>query len=539
MGCASIKSTKINDDKFIGYEKIVSPPVSEDILCNFDYKLHQLKELIVSADCWLICNEDKYKIYDRNMINKKEFENPNIPYYEFVSSIILTGLGIGVIIDAPNVPEKDTITKSNPVGRKGAYTIGIISTGIGGALLVSGVVDAFRSKDTTENVGKVKELDSSSPISCYEKDWKRINNVLLEVVYPDGQRDKSEVSHEGITSFKLPEEQKLFSYTGDPVLHIYYKGNVVKYINLVEIEDFRKGRASYYSLQASEAYKSGDFEDAIYKIGLSIKDNPYSKEYEDFKNKITKEYCSNLFSEAKRNLNENKFIEAMSKIQKTLNYEPNNEDYLKLYDEIQASIEINDIKNCLSDKESKDYEGWSDCIKKPYKIDSKNNNYAKYLDSLIKDISKRVDKCLSNIERVYTCDKLVSNLMEKWPDNKLIKNLKKKTDNKVKEYERIEENKEKEEKRRNKIMSVDIWPKSGPSIAFTAGITYYKHIEFSGKTPLNKLCDDLCNDYSYDIFLAGIFCNDINCKSCIITGEVTTYTLNSLNTFRCIVKKQY
>lgn len=89
---------------------------------------------------------------------------------EFALGAAALGGGVGVVYDAPNVPASGDPMTTNPIGRTGAYGIGVGLLALGVAGVVVGFVDLRRTRDGTEDLGTDSRPTNDVPrdVRCNE-----------------------------------------------------------------------------------------------------------------------------------------------------------------------------------------------------------------------------------------------------------------------------------------------------------------------------------------------------------------------------------
>jgi hypothetical protein len=99
--------------------------------------------------------------------------------FEYLSGAAGIGAGTGVVIDAPNVPDSNDPKQTNPIGRTGAYVIGVGLIAAGTSLAILGVVDSVRARDSEEPAGQIRqEGESSTQETCFTGPFSQGNVVL-------------------------------------------------------------------------------------------------------------------------------------------------------------------------------------------------------------------------------------------------------------------------------------------------------------------------------------------------------------------------
>jgi hypothetical protein len=92
------------------------------------------------------CTKTVVEETDQKQVTEKKIK-PVYQLLEYLGGVALITAGAITIADAPNVPDENDPTTENPLGRNGAYAVGVGGVILGAALFITGVVDSVRAKD--------------------------------------------------------------------------------------------------------------------------------------------------------------------------------------------------------------------------------------------------------------------------------------------------------------------------------------------------------------------------------------------------------
>jgi hypothetical protein len=163
--CATIREEKTVRSEVV-LETLEKVEVPEKRSVSFECKTQGEGQLACHASLSKVCETRPVTIVKETEIIARE-GSVGLRVFEYLAGAAAVGGGVGVIVDAPNVPVNDPET-TNPISRNGAYTIGAGLIAAGTALGVLGIVNSARMKDSEGDSKQVRqEGEASGEETCF------------------------------------------------------------------------------------------------------------------------------------------------------------------------------------------------------------------------------------------------------------------------------------------------------------------------------------------------------------------------------------
>lgn len=154
-GCATVTVEKVNRDNPVrSFERKSGPaePFQHHVSCE---PLTADLQGVCLIEVEGTCSSATVQVVDRT-VEIRRSTSTLAKVFEYLPAGALMAAGAGVTADAHNVPASDDPTRTNPVGRKGAYAIGISLAAVGTGLLALAITDSARARDSEDHVGEIE-----------------------------------------------------------------------------------------------------------------------------------------------------------------------------------------------------------------------------------------------------------------------------------------------------------------------------------------------------------------------------------------------
>lgn len=166
VGCATIHTESSVTSTVVGTRDVQGPGRDRRLTASVTEAQSAFELAVASAET---CTVQKVNVVRRTRATRRSLQDRAVVAAEYgLGGAALLG-GLGVTYDAQNVPAANDPMETNPVGRNGAYGIGIGLVSAGIAALVVAVINTRAARDSVEDDGKGTtpvEGNGGRDISC-------------------------------------------------------------------------------------------------------------------------------------------------------------------------------------------------------------------------------------------------------------------------------------------------------------------------------------------------------------------------------------
>lgn len=168
-GCATVTTIQKNEDRVVERRSRLEGP-GGPTLWRHEIVAHGGGKTVVRVTRSKTCTRYEEETLER-VVHSENSISPMQSILKVAAGVALLGAGAGVLHDAPKVPRRDDMKTDNPVGREGAYAIGVGALVAGTGSLVLAIVDLLRARDTAEAPTMIRQtvVGSEQNTRCNEE----------------------------------------------------------------------------------------------------------------------------------------------------------------------------------------------------------------------------------------------------------------------------------------------------------------------------------------------------------------------------------